>query len=116
MIFDHDNMFFDGQALSAADLTSNVVFVGTGEANEPVKLFLGVDKDAGEGTASTVLQTSADEAFTKPVVLGTFSQVPLSVPVPRGNLGYLRLVVTSTYTKGTVTAGLVLDDDIRIKD
>lgn len=116
MIFDHDNMFFDEQALSAADLTSNVVKVGPGESNEPMKLFLGVDKNAGEGTASTVLQTATDEAFTSPVTLGTFSQVPLSVPVPRGNLGYLRLVVTSTYTTGKVTAGLVLDDDVQIKD
>ena len=38
--------------------------------------------------------------------------MPLAADVPRGNLGYLRLTVTSTYSKGTLTAGLVLDDDI----
>lgn len=115
MIFDGENMFFNKQALSAADITSDVVKVGVGESYEPMKLFLGVDKDAGEGTASTVLQTAADAAFTTPKTLGTYTQVPLSTPVPRGNLGYLRLVVTSTYATGKVTAGLVLDDDIPVR-
>ena len=42
----------------------------------------------------------------------TYEELALSVHVPRGNLGYLRIKGTSTYTKGTVTAGLVLDDNI----
>lgn len=116
MIFDGENMFFNQQKLSSGDLESDVVFVGEGEANCPLRLFLGVSKDAGTGTASTVIETSATEDFTSATTLGTFTAVPLSVTVPRGNLGYLRLKVTSTYSTGTVTAGLVLDDDIVKKD
>lgn len=116
MIFDGENLFFDHKALSAGELVSDVVFVGEGEAACPLCLFLGVSENTTNGTASTVIETSADEAFTDATTLGTFTAVPLSVTVPRGNLGYLRLKVTSTYSTGELTAGLILDDDIVKKD
>lgn len=116
MILDGENTFFDKKELSAATIVSDVVAVGEGESGCPMELVLSVSSDAGEGTLSTVLQTSSDEAFTDPVALGTYTAVPLAVHVPRGNLGYLRLSATSTFSKGTMTAGLVLDDDIRVKD
>lgn len=112
MIFDGENEFFHQKALSASTLTSDVVYVGPGDSGCPLILAASVSSDAGTGTLSTVLETSEDEAFTAAVTLGTFTAVPLKVPVPRGNLGYLRLKATSTYSKGTLTAGLVLDDDI----
>ena len=112
MILDKENTFLDAKALSASTITSNVIYTGPGDSGCPMFLALQVSKDAGTGTLETVLETSADEAFTSVVTLGTYQAVPLSTPLPRGNLGYLRLKVTSTYTKGTVTAGLVLDDDI----
>jgi hypothetical protein len=112
MIFDGENLFFRAKALSAADIVSDVVKTGKGDAYDPMKLVLSVaDGDSGKAL-TTKLQTSADEAFTTPVTLATFTEVPLSSPVPRGDLGYLRLVVTSTYTAGTMTSGLVMDDNI----
>ncbi len=112
MILDKENIFFDAQALSAASLPSNIIKVGPGESGCPLHLVATVSADAGSGTLTTKLETSATEDFGTAVTLATFTAVPLSADVPRGNLGYLRLTATSTYTKGTLTAGLVLDDDI----
>jgi len=110
-ILDGENLFFNAKTLSNGAITSDVLKVGPGDAGDPTILVLRV-KDAGAGTFKTVLETSAKEDFSAPKTLGTYDQVPLSVHVPRGNLGYLRIKGTSTYTKGTVTAGLVLDDNI----
>ncbi|BEU87453.1 hypothetical protein TAMA11512_09170 [Selenomonas sp. TAMA-11512] len=110
-ILDGENLFYNAAALSKAAIDSNVLKVGPGDAGDPPILVLRV-KDAGTGTFKTVLETSAKEDFSAPKTLGTYEQVPLSVHLPRGNLGYLRIKGTSTYAKGTVTAGLVLDDNI----
>ena len=110
-ILDGENLFFNEKPLSNATIDSDIMKVGPGEAGDPVILVLRV-KGGGTGTLKTVLETSVMDNFAAPKTLGTYEQVPLSVHLPRGNLGYLRLKVTSTYTKGTVTAGLVLDDNI----
>ena len=114
MIFDGDNVFFLKKALSAADITSDVLNVGTGEAGDPLWLVQKVSGGSAGGTIKTALQTSKDEAFTSPVVLGTYTETELHTKIPRGNLGYLRLVDTSTYTAGTVTAALTWDDDVKL--
>ena len=111
MILDGENLFYNAATLTNGAMTSDVLKVGVGETGDPPILVLRV-KDAGAGTFKAVLETSANEAFTTPKDLGTYEQVPLSVHVPRGNLGYLRIKGTSTYAKGTVTAGLVLDENI----
>ena len=112
MILDGENTFLHKKALINGNITSDVVYAGTGDSGDPMFLVLSVSKDAGTGTAKTTLETSKDESFTQKETLGTYDKVPLSVPLPRGCKGYLRLTVASTYTKGTVTAGLVLDDDM----
>ena len=45
-------------------------------------------------------------------MLGTYTAMPLNVKVPRGNLGYLQLEVTTEDKQGAITAGLVMDDDV----
>ena len=67
---------------------------------------------AGTGARKAVLETAATADFGAAKTLGTVAAVPLSVHLPRGKQGFLRLKATSTYTKGTITAGLVLDDNI----
>jgi hypothetical protein len=110
MIFDGENMFYNKADLTGT-LTSDVVNVGPGETYQPMFLAIMV-KDANDGaTFSATLQTSADAAFTAPVTLATVTKAG-SLPVPRGNLGYLRLQVSATATAGELTAGLVVDDDI----
>ncbi len=111
MIFDGETMFYDKADLTGT-LTSNVVNVGPGESYQPMFLVVKM-KDANDGaTIAATLQTSEDEAFTTPVTLGTMNKAG-SMPVPRGNLGYLRLQVEATATAGTLTAGLVVDDEIK---
>lgn len=112
MIFDAENMFFDKKALSSGSMTSDIVFVGVGEASDPLTLVAQVT-GATSGTLSAELVTAADEAFTEPVTLATYTKLPIKTKLPRGNKGYLKLVVDSTYTDGALTAGLVLDDNIQ---
>lgn len=111
MILDGENIFLNAKALSASTITSDVISVGPGESGESMHLVLSI-KDAGAGTATTVLETSATADFAVKEELGEYTKAPLSVQVPRGNRGYLRLSVTSTYTAGKITAALVLDDNI----
>lgn len=118
MILDGENIFSNGVTLSSATTTSDVVNVGVGESYQP--MFLVSHLDAGTGTTPTLtvtIQTATDAAFTTPVALGEFELSGTgshnhSIPMPRGNLGYLRLKLVSTYTGGKFTAGMVADDDI----
>lgn len=111
MILDGENLFFNKKAV-AASLTSDVIAVGKGESSTPMHIFVAVDKT--EGAAITVnLQTAADEAFGSPATLATFT-APHAGFVPRGNKGFLRLTATSDKAKGTITAGLVYDDNVSV--
>lgn len=116
MIFDGENMFFNKKALSNSTITSDVLDVGPGEASDPLTLVLDVSKDAGSGSMVTVLKTSATKTFTTSIELAEYTGVPVKAKLPRGNQGYLRLDVTSGKSSGTMTAGLVIDDDIPWKD
>lgn len=114
MIFDKQNMFFDAAALSATP-ASDIVHVGEGEAADPMTLHVSV-ANAKANAAYTVKIKTAKElsagALKAPVVLGTYTAMPLNVKVPRGNLGYLQLEVTTDDKQGAITAGLVMDDDV----
>lgn len=109
MLFDQENMFFDGA--SAITSGSNVICnVGGGDAVDP--LFLVVHSTAAESSSlSFALQTSDAEGFGTNVVLGTFASkandkgVLIKAKVPYGAKKYLRLVGTGT-PAGKITAGL----------
>jgi len=131
MIFDKENMFFKDQALSATTLTSDVIDVGPGEASNPMHMVVDVTPDAGAGKVTVDLQTSDDSTFSTYSVLGQFESKTyttsfaisddtlahvISAQIPRGNQGYLRTSVTSTFTDGEMTAALVMDDDILTAD
>ena len=112
MIFDAENTFFDAKELSSGKLTSDIVKLGPGEASDPLTLFAAVNGASGSGTLSVAVITATDEAFTTPVTIATYTELPIKAKVPRGNKGYMKLEATSTFTDGTLTAALVLDDDI----
>lgn len=112
MIFDAENTFFDAKTLSSGKLTSDVLKLGPGEASDPLILFAAVKDASSTGTLSVAVITAADEAFTSPVTLATYTELPIKAKLPRGNKGYMKLEATSTYSDGTLTAALVLDDDI----
>lgn len=127
MIYDRQNMFFKDQALSATTLTSDIIDVGPGEASDPLHMVVDVTPDAGAGKVTATLQTSDDSTFSTYSVLGEYESKTytssftisadtlahvIATKLPRGNKGYLRTVVESTFTSGKMTAGLVLDDDV----
>lgn len=112
MIVDAGNTFFNQQALSAADLTSDVIDYGTGEAGDPPRLVVAVHDGSDGGKVTVKVETADDEKFSDAKTLGTFEGAPLAVALPGGNKRYLRLTATSTYTAGTIDAALVVDADI----
>lgn len=112
MIFDGENLFFDKAALSAATLTSDVLSVGIGEAGDPLQLIVRATDTTGTGKLTVKVETSASDAFTTSTQLAEYVGTSISARIPRGNLGFLRLKVVSTYTAGKLTAGITVDDDI----
>lgn len=118
MIFDGENILSNKVTLSSATTYSDVLNLGVGESYQP--MFLEAFLKGGTGTSPTLtatIQTATDSAFTTPVALGEFAFSGTgahkhSMPMPRGNLGYVRLKLVSTFTGGTFTAGLVVDDNI----
>jgi hypothetical protein len=112
MIFDGENLFFDKKTLSSGSMTSDILDVGPGEASDNMHLVVNVNTTETTGTISFALETADDEDFTTPVQLGAYSGVPLSTKLPRGNKGFLRLTAKNTIASGTITAGLVLDDNV----
>lgn len=112
MIFDGENLFLDKKTLSAGTIESNIVNVGPGETYQPMFLVTLVQDGTKDGAATVTLKTSAKADMSDAVTLGSYAKLG-SQPVPRGNLGYLQLSVESTYTGGTMTAGLVVDDDVK---
>ena len=90
---------------------------GEGEASDPLTLHVSVKNGKPSATYTTKIKTaktvSSAGALESPVVLGSYTAMPLNVKVPRGNLGYLQIEVTTDDKVGTITAGLVMDDDVR---
>lgn len=111
MIFDAENMFFEDKELSSATIASDIVYVGKGETSDPLTLFVQA-KPVGTGTLTVSVLTSDTEGFASSTTLASYSAFPVKAKLPRGNKGYLKLSAVSTYSDGTLTAGLVIDDDI----
>lgn len=116
MILDRENMFMDAQAASGmSNALSDVVANGAGgDAANPLWLYAGVKGGNAAGKLTVALETDSVEAFSAPVALGTYegkAGAPVRAKLPLGAKKFLRLKVTSTFTSGTVTAGLVSDVD-----
>jgi hypothetical protein len=111
MIFDGENMFYDKSNISSS-MESNVINVGPGESYQP--MFLEICKPSTGATAySCALKTCSIKEFSSGVKTLADGLTAGSYPVPRGNEGYLKLDVTTSLSTGTLTAGLVVDDDIK---
>lgn len=136
MIFDKQNLFSEGQAITANSASTNVIDLG--KTGTVVREGAPIPRDIGPGvpiplrvqvveafntltSLGVALQVSADEAFTSPVTV-TSQAIPLTgltagavfgglYHVPRGtNARYARLNYTVTGTAptaGKVTAGIV---------
>ena len=121
MILDEQGLFSNNQKITATAVSTNVLDLGKREVSfgTPVELFIQVTEDFDKLTSLSIkVQTSVDEAFTTPVDLveqtilaenlkkGAVSNIKF---LPKGNLGYMRLLYTVTGTaptKGGILAGI----------
>lgn len=116
MIFDKQNMFFDKKPLAGSEVASDIINVGKGEAGDPMTVVTAVEGGAAGATYTGVLKTGTEveSGYIKSgITLSTSFRIPGSFKLPRGNKGLLQMTVDTTDTTGKLTAGLVLDDDVR---
>lgn len=111
MIHDGELMFYDKTNISSS-MESNVINVGPGESYQPMILDIGKPA-TGDTAYSCALKTCSISDFSSGVTTLADGLKAGSYPVPRGNKGYLKLDVTTSLNRGTLTAGLVVDDDIK---
>ena len=116
MVYDGENTFYWKKALNGTTTgTSDVIKTGNGDAGNP--LILHVMAPGVTADLTIELQTAVDEAFTKAVILGTYTVKKgdnLKTKVPYGDLGFMRIKYTgaSALTGGTLSAALDYDADI----
>ena len=122
MILDEQGLFSNNQKITATAYSTNILALGKREVSfgTPVEVFIQVTEDFNNLTSLSIkVQTATDEAFTSAVDLieqtilaanltkGALSNIKF---LPKGNLGYMRLVYTVTGTapsKGGILAGIV---------
>ena len=113
MILDEQGLFSNNQSITATAVSENVLYLGKREVSfgTPVEVFIQVTEDFNNLTSLAVkVQTSAEEDFSSAADLieqtipvanlkkGTVASVKF---LPKGNLGYMRLVYTVTGTAPT---------------
>ena len=122
MILDEQGLFSNNQKITATAVSTNVLDLGKREVSfgTPVEVFIQITEDFDKLTILGIkFQTSVDENFTNAVDLieqtilaanlkkGAVSNIKF---LPKGNLGFMRLVYTVTGTsptKGGILAGIV---------
>lgn len=111
MIFDQQNMFFDGTTMAASTDSNVIANVGGGDAHDP--LFLVVHASTAiAGTCTIAVETADDEGMsTNKATLATYSLpaakkgLLLVAKLPYGMKKFVRLHEAGA-TAGKVTAGL----------
>lgn len=107
MIRDAQNTFVDN--VDVASATSNVVFVGGGDAVKEMYLFATV---AGGTGGSVALKTADTEDMASAVTLGTYALAggaPIKTRIPVGMKKYLQIAVTKGSLTGNLSAYLAYD-------
>lgn len=133
MILDDTVLFSDSQDLSqvaGAYASTNVIDLGADRdigLGNPVRILVQVDEtfaSAGAATLNIDLETDDNSSFSSATTIATTGAVAKATLVqgykfaeisfvPRANERYLRLnytIGTATTTAGTVTAGIVFED------
>lgn len=116
MILDRENIFFEKNASDlTANMLSDVIQTGGGNAVNPMYLYVGPALESGD--IDLALEISDDEAFSSPttIIKGSFSKEPIRTKLPIGLKKFMRLKVTESNspTGGKITAALVVDVDFK---
>jgi hypothetical protein len=128
MILDKEQMFSDGQAVTASAASTNHIDlgalndIGVGEPLEVLFVAPEAAESAGASTLVIALETDSQPSFATKVTLAQSGVIAKSAitagaelwrpKVPAGVQRYLRAfytVAVADFTAGTFTAGLVLD-------
>lgn len=122
MILDEQGLFSNKQAITESCVSENILDMGKREISfgTPVGLFIQIAEAFDNLTSLSIkVQTSAEEDFSSSVDLveqtmllkeltkGAVSSIKF---LPKGNLGFLRLVYTvdgTNPTQGAIIAGVV---------
>lgn len=122
MILDEQGLFSNKQAITESCVSENVLDMGKREVSfgTPVGLFIQIAETFNNLTSLSIkVQTSVEEDFSSSVDLveqkmllkeltkGAVSSIKF---LPKGNLGFLRLVYTvdgTNPTQGAIIAGVV---------
>ena len=122
MILDEQGLFSNNQKITATAASTNILYLGKSEVSfgTPVEVFIQITEDFNNLTSLSIkVQTATDEVFTTAVDLieqtillanlkkGAVSNIKF---LPKGNLGYMRLLYTVTGTApstGGILAGVV---------
>lgn len=122
MILDEQGLFSNKQAITESCVSENVLDMGKREVSfgTPVGLFIQIAETFNNLTSLSIkVQTSMEEDFSSSVDLveqkmllkeltkGAVSSIKF---LPKGNLGFLRLVYTvdgTNPTQGAIIAGIV---------
>lgn len=124
MILDKQNLFSDGQAITASAASEN--YIDFGSAREvafgtPIEMLVNVDEAFETCTSVNFsIQTDDNTSFSSAKTLAETGAIPVGDLVvgyrpplkyiPKGNEGYMRMYYTvagSDATAGKVTAGIV---------
>lgn len=125
MLLDNQNLFSDNQKITSGTQDSqNIVRFGKGDISY-LPLLVQVTNDFKDLTSLTIkILTSETQDFANSEILveSTLQKAKLTTgakfPIanmPKGNKGYIKLAYTTegaTETTGTITAGIVLNNDI----
>ena len=121
MILDEQAMFSNNQKITGTAVSENILDLGRREVSfgTPVEVFIQISEDFNNLTSLSVkVQTASDEEFSAPIDLieqtilaadlkkGAVSSIKF---LPKGNLGYMRLVYTvtgSAPSAGSILAGI----------
>jgi hypothetical protein len=128
MVLDKEQMFSDGQAVTASQASTNYIDfgavrdIGVGEALEVLFVAPVAAASAGSSTLVIALETDTQSSFATKVTLAQSGAIPKAAitagaelwrpRLPAGVQRYLRAyytVGTADLTAGTVTSGIVLD-------
>ncbi|UQZ90840.1 hypothetical protein C4J81_17145 [Deltaproteobacteria bacterium Smac51] len=127
MILDKENMFSEGQAVTATAAATNIVDLGNGDIGpaEELSLLVMCSPYTGAGTMTVTLQTSDElnagkTALASPVTVATYPVTNerltaggkmVSARMPHGMKRYVGVnyTVTGALADGELAAGLLFD-------
>lgn len=112
MIFDNDNMFFDGAAYSATSSIIDLGMAGAG-AGRPINVHASAAGDAADITAIVLVDGTTSTPATALMTVATtateMNDQGVTFTLPSSTSRYVQISALTAASAGTITAGIILD-------